>query len=85
MGFILWIAWRAIVLFDLENPLLAVLFAVTFMIGGPFVLDALAQSLNGDLEALSWVVNTPYLFMALPLPFALIGAYLWSCIESSRI
>ncbi len=82
LGLILWIAWKAVLLLDCMNPLLAIFFAIMFMIGIPLGLDVLAEKYVGQSDLLDYYAATQSLRLLLPLGTALIGVYVWNCIEA---
>lgn len=82
LGLILWIAWKAVLLLDCTNPLMAVFFAIMFMIGIPLGLDALAERYVGQNEVLDYYATTQSIRLLLPLGTALIGVYVWNCVEA---
>lgn len=82
LGLILWIAWKAVLLLDCTNPLMAIFFAIMFMIGIPWGLDVLAEKYVGQSEVLDYYAATQSIRLLLPLGTALIGVYSWNCIEA---
>ncbi len=83
MCFVVWVAWKAVLMLDVGNPLMGIFFAIVLMFAGPFALDMLAESMaqQGD-EYGVWEVFGAVRF-GVPMAFALIGAFLWSCVEAA--
>ena len=79
----IWIAWRATVLIGVNNPLMGIMFAIVMCVAAPFGLDMLLNGCedSGDFGDVVSVLRT--LQIGAPMAFALIGVFLWSCVETA--
>lgn len=85
MGLILWIAWKAVLLLDCMNPLMAIFFAVLFMVGGPMLLDLAVDAHGSQSAILDYYANTLGVRQMTPIGFALIGVYIWNLFEAATL
>ncbi len=82
MGFCVWIAWKAVVMLDVGNPLMAVFFAIVLMIAGPIGFGMLMDAQSDFFSEWGLSDMMSYVPMAAPMAFALIGTLLWSGVET---
>lgn len=82
MAFCVWIAWKAVVMLDVGNPLMGIFLAIVLMIAGPIGFDLLIE-VYADAFA-EWGLSDIVSVMPIgaPLAFALMGAFLWSGVEA---
>ena len=78
-----YIAWRATMLIGVNNPLMAILFAIVFSIAAPvgldFAIDGFGNS--GDFTAF-WEGLRTVKALA-PLCFGLLGVFCWAGVEQA--
>ncbi|MFM9938799.1 MAG: hypothetical protein ACKVP7_04805 [Hyphomicrobiaceae bacterium] len=82
MGFCVWIAWKAVLMLDVGNPLMGIFFAMILMIAGPIGFNMLLESQSDLCSEYGLTDVMSFIPMGAPMAFALMGAFLWSGVEA---
>ena len=82
LAFSTWIAWRIVLMLDVGNPLMGILVAMLFMLGGPFLMAFLLDAYEEVCSEFGIYGALTTMQFGAPVAFALIGVFLWSGIEA---
>lgn len=82
-GSAIYIAWRATILVGVNNPIMAIMCGIVMCVAAPFGLEMLLNGFEdrGDFIDVVSVLRTVQ--MGAPMAFALMGVFLWSCVETA--
>lgn len=83
MGFCVWIAWKAVLMLGVTNPLMGIFFAIICMLGAPYALDALIDAFAGQGDPYGLWEALGSLRLVIPLASAVVGTFVWSGIETA--
>ena len=80
-----YIAWRALMLLDVQNPLMGIMTAMLFCICAPFAVDMLIEAYGEGANSSEYWDTLRSTRMGMPMGFALLGVLAWTGIESLTI
>jgi hypothetical protein len=79
-----YIAWRAVILLDVQNPLMAIMCAIVLCVSAPIGLEILLETYGEGANAAEFWEVVRSVKIAAPLAFALLGVFAWAGIESAK-
>lgn len=84
VAFAIYIAWRAVILLDVQNPLMAIMVAIFFCVSAPIGLEFLLETYGDGADASEFWEVLRSVKIGAPLAFALLGVFAWAGIESAK-
>jgi hypothetical protein len=79
----IFIAWKAVLMLDVRNPLMGIFFAFLFCIAAPFGMELLIERYGDSGDAAQFWEVLRSVRLGAPMAFALIGVLFWAGIESA--